>query len=736
MDKPETINITTDKSRRNFLKSAGCLTIGFTILGACDPQAQEILTQELPAPRSLDRHNTVDAWIEIHENNKVRILTGKMELGQGIKTAIQQVAADELNMHVKDIGILLAETGRTPNEGYTAGSNSIEMSAMSVRYAAASARNIILDLASEKLNVDKEKLRLENGVVLVPGRKLSIGLSELLEGKQLEATIEIPADFTPKKNYTWVGKPVPRQDIDEMLRGTYEFVQDLRFDDMVHARIVRPPAYDARLTSFDAVAAMQLPGMLKLVVNGSFVAVVTEDEYQAMQAADKAQTLAIWSKTRKLPVEKSLRTHISGLPFNSREVKGAEDSDALHKATFSHEASYYKPYIMHASNGPSCAVGMFDGEILHIWTHCQGVYPLQESIAALLSLDIEKIHVKGVAGAGCYGHNGADDVAAEVAMIAMELPGRHVRLQWSRQDEHCWEPYGTAMEMKLKATLDDAGKIAQWKYDLISDAHSTRPGGDPAKLLPSWYKEDPLPRPVSGYSGGAWRNAEPYYSIPNLQIDAHFFEGPLRVSALRSLGAYANIMAIESFMDELAAKAGIDPVEFRLNHMHDERAKAVLRAVHKKTKTISLKENQGIGYAFAKYKNSAAYCAIAVQVSADSSGKNAKLVKMWSAIDAGEAINPDGIKNQTEGGMLQSASWTLFEEVKFDQKHISSRDWTSYPILRFADVPEVEVEVIDRPFERPLGAGEAAQGPTAAAILNAISAAVGVRIREVPIFRR
>jgi nicotinate dehydrogenase subunit B len=316
----------------------------------------------------------------------------------------------------------------------------------------------------------------------------------------------------------------------------------------------------------------------------------------------------------------------------------------------------------------------------------------------------------------------------------MAYPGKHIRLQWTRSDEHGWEPYGSAMIMEAAALLDNEGRITSWQYDLWSDTHSIRPGGNANNLLTAQHYATPL-KESSRFSNGANRNAEPYYSIPNQRVDAHFFKGPLRTSALRSLGAYANIFAIESFMDELAEKAGKDPFTFRIMHLQDERAKAVIQKLQEMISSIQLPANTGIGIAFSRYKNSASYCAIAAQVHVLPTTKEIQIQKMWSAIDSGEVINLDGVINQTEGGMIQSASWTLMEQVKFDAQHVSSRDWVSYPIMRFSQVPEVEVAVLNQPNEKAMGAGEAAQGPAAAAIANAVYKACGKRLRHLPLLQ-
>ncbi|MEJ2005290.1 MAG: molybdopterin-dependent oxidoreductase, partial [Cyclobacteriaceae bacterium] len=329
-----------------------------------------------------------------------------------------------------------------------------------------------------------------------------------------------------------------------------------------------------------------------------------------------------------------------------------------------------------------------------------------------------------------YGHNGADDVAAEAALIAKNVPGKHIRLQWMREDEHGWEPYGTAMLMKLKAGVDADGKITGWTYDLWSYGHSTRPHGNAGSLLPARYMEHSSPAPEGGFRGGATRNAVPYYELTDFELNSHIFSGPLRFSALRGLGAYANIFAIECFMDELAELSGKDPFEFRLSHLSDKRAAECLVRLRSRISSVQPSADEAIGIAFSRYKNSASYCAVAALVSVE---ENFRIRRMWAVVDSGEVINPDGLKNQIEGGMIQSASWALMEEVKFDKTHITSLNWNSYPILRFPEVPLVEVEIIDRPDEPPLGAGEAAQGPATAAIVNAVSRASGRRYRRLPL---
>ncbi|GAA0534439.1 molybdopterin cofactor-binding domain-containing protein [Chitinophaga japonensis] len=716
----------THSTRRDFLKTAGCLTIGFSLFHPYG-EAMAAAAQELPG--SLRRYPDINAWLQVLEDGRVRVLTGKIELGQGLRTAVAQVAAEELELGMEQVSVTLAETGVTPNEGYTAGSMSIETSAMAIRHAAAAARQQLLALAAEKLQAPAARLEFAGGRVSMPGGRRSLTFAEILDGRELSGTIRLPLPLKAKQDYTLSGRSIPRQDTRQIVAGAPVYVHDLRFPGMLHARVVRPPAYQAKLLGYNEQAVRaKAPDLVRIVVNGSFLGVIAPGEYAAIQAQEALAENARWSDAPPLAGGDALPAYLATLPVRTEKVreKGQPISGGA-----SLQATYFKPYIMHGATGPSCAVALYDKDQLHVWTHSQGVYPLQGALAEMLELPAERIHVKGVPGSGCYGHNGADDVAAEAALFAMALPGRHVRLQWSRQDEHGWEPYGSAMLMDTAAVLDAGGRITHWQYELRSDTHSTRPGGKAGNLLPARYLEKPFRELQGGYNAGAYRNAEPYYDIPNQHLTAHFFEGPLRVSALRSLGAYANIFAIESFMDELAEKAGKDPYDFRLMHLEDKRAIAVLQKLRDITPAKAPHPGSGIGIAFARYKNSAAYCATAAQVRVDDKG--GRVEKMWAAIDAGEAINPGGIINQTEGGMVQAASWTLMEQVRFDAKHVTSNNWYTYPMLQFGQAPATEVAVIQRPEERALGAGEAVQGPAAAAIANAVYHACGIRVRELPI---
>lgn len=712
-------------TRRGFIKQMGFIGIGFSML----PKA---FLNENRQMQGIPNRNQVNAWLRVQEDGRILILTGKAELGQGISTAIMQVAAEELNTTMEMVDIVLAETGITQNEGYTAGSRSIESSAMSVRSAAATARELLITEGAKKMAVARSSIIIENGKVKSGNREMDF--YELLKGRQIEERLDQNATIKGKEIRNLVGKPIPRRSIEAMVKGEPVYVQDLRFPGMVHARIVRPSGYTSSLIDLNTGSVQNKEGFLKVIKIGSFIGVLAREEFQAIQFKNVLTKAAKWKSTSKLAISPFLKEYLKQLPANTEtDEKKGDWQKAFDKAPIKHSASYFKPYIMHGSNGPSCAIAIYRNGKLDIWCHSQGVYPLRETLAEMLDLKENDIHIKSVPGSGCYGHNAADDVAAEAALLAMNYPSKHIRLQWMREDEHGWEPYGTAMVMELRAGLTPEGKIQGWKYDLWSDGHSTRPGGNPNNLLPARFINKGYGLPGMGFRGGATRNAPPYYNFTDITVQSHIFQGPLRISALRGLGAYANIFAIESFMEELAYKAQKHPLDFRLTHLSDPRAIACVQRVKEMTSGLKIGDREGLGFAFSRYKNSASYFAMATHVYVEPETGKTKLKKMWGVIDSGECINPDGLKNQTEGGMLQAASWALIEEVKFNEEHITSLDWNSYPMLRFPNIPEVEVEVIDRVKEPPLGAGEAAQGPSAAALLNAIYSATGIRIRDLPV---
>jgi nicotinate dehydrogenase subunit B len=715
-------------ARRRFIQAGGALVVLF----ALPPRARAAL------PGDLEKTPQLDAWLRIGSDGTATLFTGKAELGQGIKTALLQIAAEQLALPIERIQLVTADTERTPNEGYTAGSHSMQDSGVAILHAAAQARDALVAEAAQRLGVPAQSLRAENGSVRAEdGRSLAYGA---LVSDGLLAIKAQPGSRLATARAV-MGKPVARVDIPAKVTGGVAYVQDLRLPGMLHARVLRPPGYGARIASLDAGIAERMPGVVKVVRDGDFVAVVASGEWQAIRAMRALKDATRWQENAKLPDAAGLRDALLAAHAEDTVIAGGGAPAPASGRVL--EASYLRPYQMHASIGPSCAVAQLQDGKLGVWTHSQGVYPLRDALAELLRMPKEAIHCIHLEGSGCYGHNAADDVAADAALLARALPGKPVRVQWMREDEHGWEPFGPAMLTRLRATLDDAGRLAGWQHEVWSATHSTRPA--PAgNLAAAWSLKDPFaqpePKPIPQPEGGGDRNAIPLYEFPNTRVVHHFLPAmPLRVSALRGLGAYMNVFSIESFVDELARAQNADPVEFRLQYLRDPRAIEVVKRAAEKFGWTKYRRSahHGRGFAFGRYKNLAAYAALAMEVAVEPLSGDLRVLRVAAAIDSGEAVNPDGVRNQTEGGILQSISWTTFEAVGFDAARITSRDWARYPILRFSHVPQsVAVEVIDRPGEPFLGTGEAMQGPTAGALANALADASGVRFRELPFDRR
>jgi CO/xanthine dehydrogenase Mo-binding subunit len=719
--------------RRQFNAGLGVLVVAFSL-------APEFAAGQQPArlPGSLNNNRMLDAWLRINADGTASVFTGKVELGQGILTALAQIAAEELELPLDRIRMISGDTGQTPNEGQTAGSLSVENSGTALRLACAEVRAILIELATKQLGAAADQLTVADGAIAArDGRK--VGFGELAANVDLKR--EATAKVAPKApaGHRIVGKSMPRFDIPAKVTGGAAFVQDLRLPGMLHARVVRPPRYGSKLDGLDDSGAKAMPGVVAVVRDGSFLGVVAEREEQAIKAREALSKSAQWAPGSELPDPSKIFDHIKSLPSKDSVIGVKQAGVPGSVRTF--EAVYTKPYIAHGSIGPSCALAEFKDGRMTVWTHTQGVFPLRGELVKALKMPAASIRCIHVEGSGCYGHNGADDVAVDAALVARAVPGRPVRVQWMRDDEFKWEPYGAAMVMRAKASLDGDGKVADWEYELWSNTHTTRPGSTAGtNVLAAWYLAAPQkmgpPTTPPQPAGGGDRNAIPLYDFPNQRVINHFVQDmPVRVSALRTLGAYANVFALESFMDELAAAAGVDPVAFRLAHMKDARARAVIEGVAKKADWKAGEKgdgSRGRGIGYSKYKNLACYVAVIAEVEVDRASGVVRVPRAWAAVDAGLIINPDGLTNQIEGGVVQSVSWTLKEEVRFDRSGILSRDWASYPILTMPEAPSVEIELINRPTERPLGVGEGSQGPTVAAVANAFANATGRRIRDLP----
>jgi CO/xanthine dehydrogenase Mo-binding subunit/aerobic-type carbon monoxide dehydrogenase small subunit (CoxS/CutS family) len=713
-------------------------------------------SQTIPLPHSLQRSPELDSWLRINEDGTITLFSGKVELGQGLKTAIAQIGAEELDVNVERIRVVTADTERTPDEGLTVGSMSLETSGNAIRLAAAEARRHLLSIAFEELEVPLERLVVQDGVIHDPLTGRNTDYWKLFAGQRF--AMQITGDTAPKSGarLNIVGQPLPRLDLPAIIKGEPVFVHDLELPQMVHARVLRPPHPNARLQRVDTATVASLPGVLKVVQDGSFLGVIAEREEQAIRALFALRQNATWQGEAGLPPGDALYEALYNQPQQESFllVEGTPGDvpvppiDPPSSAAQTFSATYSRPYQMHASLGPSAAAALYDDQQadshrLTLWVHSQGVFPPRATIARVLGMAEEEIHVIHREGAGCYGHNGADDAALDAALLARALPGRPVLLKWMRQDEHGWEPYAPAMKVEMQASLDEEGRIVDWNQDIYSPSHFGRPRSGPpgiSGLLAAWHLQEsfqaPPTAPAMGTHSGSHRNGDPLYAFARRRIVKHWLRHtPLRVSSMRGLGAYANVFAIESFMDELAHAAGIDPVTFRLQHLDDPRARAVIEAAARKAgwyEQAPSSSGWGRGIAFARYKNRQSYVAIVVELQVDRRSGEIRLERAVIAADSGRIINPDGLSNQLEGGFVQSASLTLKEQVTWDEGGITSRDWDSYPILRFPKAPLIETVLLDRPAEPHMGAGEAAHGPTPAAIANAIFDASGLRLRHIP----
>ncbi len=666
------------------------------------------------------------------------ISPGKVEIGQGIVTALAQIAADELDVDIGRVQMVRPSTAASPNEGVTSGSLSVQQSGRAIRHACAEIRRIFLDAASDRLGVGIDALDVKDGTISGLGN-VSTSYWELAVEVSLDRDATPGAKPKSTTQRTLAGKSVQRVDIPDKVFARPRFIHDFALPGMLHGRILRPEISAAKLVSLSEARARAVAGLVAIVRDGNFVGVVSETEDGAENALRALRRGAAWSSGETLPDEDRLAEWLKAQPSEATVIDTKTASGKRAKVR-TIRRQYTRPYLAHASIAPSCAIAQWTGERVHVWTHSQGVYFLRADLALVLKLPLESIIVEHMEGAGCYGHNAADDVALDAVLLAKAAGGRPVRVQWSRQDEMSHAPFGAAMAIEIEADLDAQGEIVEWRHRIWSNGHTARPGraAQPA-LLAATELANPFPRyiatnPPQANGGGADRNSIPLYDFPSWQIECHrLLTMPIRTSALRTLGGQGNVFAIESFVDELATDRGEDPVAFRLRHLSDSQAQDVIRSVARRANWKPDKQaGRGYGLGFARYKNTGAYCAVVAEVEG---AEDVSVKRLTIAVDVGEAINPDGVINQIEGGAIQATSWVLKERVRFDRQRITSNSWASYPILRFSEVPEVQVELIPRPDSEPLGAGEAAHGPVTSAIANAVFDALGVRVRDLPITR-
>jgi CO/xanthine dehydrogenase Mo-binding subunit len=699
---------------------------------------------------SLSNSPWVSDWLDFSRDGKLILHTGKVDIGQRITTALALIAAEELSIPFDYITVRKTRTDVDPNEGYTAGSFSMQHSGYAIKKASATARHIFTKKASERLNVAEQELKISDGQFRATGTNLSVTYWELMSDVMLDVDVDEEVETKNPADYSTQNKPHIAKGMAEIMTGKYQFLHDLKLDNMLHARIVRPPHYHCELESLnsDVLSRLQEENIY-VVQDGSFLAVAALQEYQVVKAARRLSLAAKWKSVKQLSEENIYSQLTSNnkdsffvekgcIPSATAKIPDLEQIDGDENKTI--RATYRKPYHMHASIGPSAGCASYDGDALIVWTHNQGVYPLRAAITEAFDMATDKVTVQFVPGSGVYGHNGADDAAFDAAIIARHIKGYPILLKWTRDDEHSWEPYGSAMQCEIQASIDKNGKISSWSHETFADTFLARPitGKQPAtRMVSSHYIEDALPWPIAEPMmvphGGIHRNMEMLYEMPEPRlIKNRVYDLPLRTSALRTLGAYGNVFANESMINELAESANLDPFTFRLNHLKDERAIAVLAKLQQVMEDNSKDEDQfGHGIGFARYKNSAAYCAIGVCLSVNEAAE-VKLHDAYIVCDAGEIVDAEGVRAQLEGGFIQAASWTLYEQVLYERDGIVSRDWDTYPIITFDNIPQMHTHLIVNPGMPYLGAGEGAAGPTAAAIGNALKDATGLRVREMP----
>jgi CO/xanthine dehydrogenase Mo-binding subunit len=709
-------------TRRSLFGGAAALIVTFSLPRSADASVATVAA------------DGVDAYLSIAPDGRVTVFAGKVDLGTGARAAIRQMVAEELELSPRRIELVEGDTALTPDQGSTGGSTGIMVGGVQIRQAAATARAWLLNLAAVSLGRPVSDLETSDGSVVVRGEGKAVSFAALLGG----ALFELPVDKTaPLRNpdaYTIVGASYPRPDIPGKLTARHTYVQDHRVEGMLHARVVRPPAIGAHLLDVDASSVSDIPGA-KIVRIEDFLAVVASREWDTVRAM--RQLNATWSQAATLPGSDNLFEAVRATPVARFEtLRSIGDARALlDRAQRVVRATYSWPIQSHASMGPSCAVADIRDGGGTVWTASQSTHRMRWTIAKLLGLNGAKLRLVYMDGSGSYGTNGNDDVAFEAALLSREV-GHPVRVQWMREDEHGWDPKGPPQLLDLRAALNADGSIAAWETVAMPPVNTPN-AGIPLLAAVAAGLDDGLGS-QSGFTG---MNSDPPYAIDNVHAEVRWLATtPLRVSNLRAPGKIGNVLAVESFFDELAAAANADPLALRLRLLADPRGREVLERVGKMMnwtpRTLPRERNsdrrQGRGIAYVHYKQAENYVAMGIEATVEHSTGAVRVDRVTCAHDCGLMINPDAVHAQVEGCILQTLSRTLFEEVTFDRARVTSTDWSSYPILTFPDVPRLDIALINRRHEPPLGVGEAATAPVAAAVGNAIFDATGVRLREAP----
>jgi len=723
--------LTRETTRRDFLKGSGSLVVTFSLAGAAHAQG----AAPGGKPVALDE---VDTFLAVHADGTVSVYTGKVDLGTGTRTALRQMAAEELDVALDRVTLIEGDTATTPDQGPTWGSLTVQVGGVQIRQAAATARRALLTAASQKLGAGAENLETKSGVVSVArGPAASVAYGELIGDTPFHLKVDKAVPLKDPAQYTIVGKSIPRVDVPAKCTGEFTYMQDVRVPGMLHARVVRPPAIGATLSSVDETSVAGIKGLVKVVRQQNFLAVVAESEWAAIKAADRLK--ATWSSWSELPEMASLYDHVRKTPVNKDEVtlNRGDAQAALGGAAKTLSATYDFAIHTHGSIGPSCAVADFKDGGLTVWTASQATHWLRRDLATTFGIPVERIRCLYADGAGCYGRNGHEDAAADAVLLSREL-GRPVRVQWMRHDEHGWDPKGPPTLVEVKAGLDAAGNVVAWQSEFwIPKATITSQPPMIAATLAG------LPRKDDINPGNVFQNSAVPYAFAHAHAVCHRLEStPFRPSWIRTPGRMQNTYANEAFMDELAAAAQVDPIQFRLRYLQDARGVEVLEAAAARAGWITRPSPKvvgastpvatGRGVSYVKYENVRTYVAAVADVEVNR-GTGAVVVKrVVVAHDCGQMINPDGVRQQIEGNVIQTVSRTLKEELKWNRSRVTSVDWRSYPILKFPEVPVVDIVLIDRPKEPPWGAGEPSAAVVPSAISNAVFDAVGVRLRSVP----
>jgi len=719
---------TANLARRDFLRTGGVLIVTFAI-GA---KAQSTGTVKATKTVAIDQ---VDGFLAIDAGGRVTVYSGKVDLGTGVRTAMAQIAAEELSVPLGRIEVIQGDTLLTPDQGVTFGSLSIQNGGMQIRQAAATARDALLTQAAARLNTTKDALDVDNGHVAPKAGGRGVSYGDLIGGREFSMKVDAKAPQKDPKDYTIVGKPIARLDIPDKVTGRFTYMQDFRRKGMLHARVIRPRAMKASLLAWNDFDCRAIPGYVGVIKKGNFLAALGRTEWAAIKASRAIETT--WSDWNGLPEKDKLWDYVRGIKVNKDEdlQKVGNSAEALNAPGARVVSATYDFAIhTHGSIGPSCAVAEYVGNKLTVWSASQQTHLLRKQIATMLGMSPDDVRCIYVEGSGCYGRNGHEDAAADAALLAKET-GLPIRVQWMRADEHGWDPKGPPTLLDYRAALDDRGNVLGWESEaFIPD----RPKDIAVTLLPAELANLPREEP---HPGNIHQSLAIPYTIPNIRATAHWLaETPFRPSWIRTPGRMQNTFGNESFADEVAASAGIDPLEFRLKYLNDPRGAELLQRLARLAgweKRGARPGNaggvvKGRGLAYVKYELVRTYVGAVADVEVDRSTGKVTVKKFHVAHDCGQIINPDGLRNQIEGNVVQTVSRTLIEDLQFDRSTVTSLDWRTYPILTFPDVPEVAIDLIDRPQEKPWGAGEPTAAVVPAAIANAIFDATGVRLRSVP----